>query len=845
MEMRKHDAGYAQPIPALDVSLRSAVSNDGATTPDTRLPDLLTFAHVRRACELAIANGDYHTAWRGAQALMRRCPEALIPSMLMGNALLVGDKAGMAITHFRLVITRNAMDSLAWQGLASALTACGQAPAAAAATRRAVCNAPLNDHGVPTDAATAVPQALGMIYLRRGMADMAVVELGNTLRQSPPRNDLQWGYIEALRQSNRLEEAQRLLSHHDFVREPELPLLCLRALLSTASDVIAVTRDQITAMDPDGSYQRAFFAPHAVPWPLTAQPMIGWDHDIHALAEYLLATTKAPVLAHTVDPVATVPTVTAPPLHDYTAPQTRPVIEATGDDGQAHVLLGHRAALVRRFGTAGWHAIDERIQRLCRVLRQQGMFVVAGYIDAPGGLAMLDILPPAPIAPEAMAIRDAVREMAAQLQLRGLELTTLVLIGGDQCIPFHRLQNPIPDDEPQILSDNPYACDDAGYLLPQRIVARLPEGDSDDPQLLIGMLESMAHYHAKAQHQGQSGFDLATLLRIRSTPAQRLAVGVAADAWREPSQLVLRNLHADAKLFTSPPLTAQNFAARTLAGREVVYINLHGAAGMPHFYGQSASGWGAASALPIAISPNQLTRNVVAGAIIISEACYGAELAGRTIHNSVPLKALSEGALAFVGSTVNAYGSAAAPLLGADLLFERMTRYLADGMPIGMALHFARLEFAQVMYDRQGFLDDVDMKTLIEFILLGDPWAAVKGAQLQPTIRHTSHSGSMKLLTVARVPKMVRRMNLRETDVSPEMLRRAKEVLQKYLPNDSVSPLSIVATTNPYFQAKGLSAPDVRFSMKSLMQTSDGQWLPRNAHVTLSNQLLTKAVLSH
>ena len=124
MEMRKPDAGYAQPIPALDVSLRSAVSNDGATTPDTRLPDLLPFTHVRRACELAIANGDYHLAWRGAQALMRRCPEALISSILMGNALLVGKKAGMAITHFRLVITRNAMDSPAWHGLASALTAC-------------------------------------------------------------------------------------------------------------------------------------------------------------------------------------------------------------------------------------------------------------------------------------------------------------------------------------------------------------------------------------------------------------------------------------------------------------------------------------------------------------------------------------------------------------------------------------------------------------------------------------------------------------------------------------------------------------------------------------------------
>ena len=81
---------------------------------------------------------------------------------------------------------------------------------------------------------------------------------------------------------------------------------------------------------------------------------------------------------------------------------------------------------------------------------KQGLFVLGGDIDAQCGLAMLVILPPARIAPEAMASRDAVRKMAAQLQLRGLELTTLVLIGGDQCIPFHRLQNPIPDDEPQI-----------------------------------------------------------------------------------------------------------------------------------------------------------------------------------------------------------------------------------------------------------------------------------------------------------------------------------------------------------------------------------------------------------
>jgi hypothetical protein len=249
--------------------------------------------------------------------------------------------------------------------------------------------------------------------------------------------------------------------------------------------------------------------------------------------------------------------------------------------------------------------------------------------------------------------------------------------------------------------------------------------------------------------------------------------------------------------------------------------------------------------LPIALSPSHFTKAVVAGTIMISEACYGAELLGRSVHNSIPLKALSEGALAFVGATVNAYGSANVPLLGADLLFERLTHYLADGMTVGLALHFARLEFAQIMYERQGFLDDVDMKTLIEFSLLGDPWAAIKGAQLQPTISHTSSTGSLQLLTIERVPKVLRRMQLNESDISGDMLRRAKEVLHKYIPDSAATPLSIVATTNPRYQAKGLAMPDIRFSMKALWQTSDGQWLPRTAHVTLSNDSITKTVLSH
>lgn len=850
MEQRKYEMWDSSVLPGLDLSLEASSTKPWSTpSADPRLPDIIPFAWVRRACEAAIHAGAYQQAWRGAQALMRRCPEALAPSMLMARVLLLSNKPGLALPHFQLLLKRNATDSAAWAGLATALTQLGRVQAGIATMQRSILNQPLQEGGVPSEAAAALPLALGVIYLRRGMADMAAVELAKSIQATTPRDDLQWYYIEALRQSGRIDEARRLLAHHDFEPQPQLPLLILRALLSTAPDVLDATYELIHAMDPDGSYSRLFFAPQSVPWSPAEQPMVGWDQDIVGLSEYLLQV--APQFAQeqqsvakgnaSATPVSPRPAMT--PSATLGSVLQRRNADPKVFDGQVHMLLANRSALVRRFGMAASKQIDQSIQQLSQVLRQQGMNVCAGYIDDPTDLAVGDIRVNQPVATDAMAIRDMVRIFAERLQGRGLEVATLLLIGGDDCIPFHRLHNPIPDDEKILLSDNPYACDDSGYLIPQRIVARIPTGDDNDPRLLLTILHTMTSYHASAHHEGRLGFDLGAWLRIRNADGNDLARGVAAEVWHAPSREILHNLHADAMLLTSPPLDHQQLTKRMLSGHEVLYINLHGASGMPHFYGQAENSWGAATALPIAITPDHMSVSTVGGTILLSEACYGAELVGRTTENSIPLRALSNGALAFVGSTVNAYGSAQTPLLGADLLFERLTHHMAHGLPVGLALHFARLEFAQTMYDRQGFLDDVDMKTLIEFILLGDPWVALKGNQAHASIKHSTESGSMQLMAVSRVPKVLRHMILQESDIPADMLSRAKATLQKFVDPKSAQ-LSIVATTNPRYQAKGITVPDVRFSMKSMVQTSDGLWLPRNAHVTMSNQSLTKMVLS-
>lgn len=811
MEQRQPTAHVPPPAP------QAAVAS--WAVPSEHTP-AVNFRQLRLACEQAIRAGDHTTAWRAAQVLIRRFPEALAPSMLLGRALIAGNRHGLAIPHFKLLIRRNATDTLAWAGLATAMAQTGAAGGADVALARALCNDPIAPDGTNRDGIGAIPLSHGVLLLKRGNAELAATELTNALEHHPKRSDIRWHAINALRLAGRVDDARRLLSHDDFDPEPELPVLLLRVVLSTALDVVQATREQIAALDPDGSYTEAFFGRDAVPFTLPPAARVRWDPALAPIIPYLQPDvyTAAP----TVQPAAAAPTVTVDP---------QPVV--TAGDGQIHLVIGQQAALLRRFGATGFQRIDTQLRALVGVLKTQGMTVCAGYIDVPGSLTIGSLGVRDAVAIDAFAIRDMIRSFADQCASAQVELATVVILGGDACVPFHRLPNPIPDDDRVIFTDNPYACDDAGYLIPQRIVARLPEGDSDDPALLLTMLTTMTNYHRTAHHQGRRGFDVAAWLRIRSAVGDRLARGVAAEVWQEPSRLVLRNLHSDARLVLSPPHTGQTGAQRVIAGREVLYLNLHGAAGMPHFYGQPADVWGAATALPIALSPDHLTT-AVAGTIIISEACYGAELAGRTVDNSIPLRALANGALAFVGATVNAYGSAGPPLLGADLLFERLTHHLATGMPVGMALHYARLEFAQTMYDRQGFLDDVDMKTLIEFVLLGDPWATMKGDVPQPTIRHTTSTGSMQLQTVERVPKTVRRMLLDERDVSPELLRHARTVLEQYIPASQTGRLSIVATTNPAVQRKGGSAPDVRFSLTTLVQTSDGQWLPKNVHVSMN-----------
>jgi hypothetical protein len=124
-----------------------------------------------------------------------------------------------------------------------------------------------------------------------------------------------------------------------------------------------------------------------------------------------------------------------------------------------------------------------------------------------------------------------------------------------------------------------------------------------------------------------------------------------------------------------------------------------------------------------------------------------------------------------------AYGAIGSPLAAADLLGQFFWRDLLDGLPAGEALRQAKIRLADEMNRRQGFLDGEDQKTLISFVLYGDPLACVVSDRPLPkSIRYTD-----------RPLAPVRTVNDRPVPdtggpLPPEVMAGVKRVVSRHLP---------------------------------------------------------------
>jgi len=279
-----------------------------------------------------------------------------------------------------------------------------------------------------------------------------------------------------------------------------------------------------------------------------------------------------------------------------------------------------------------------------------------------------------------------IRDFITNLEKRWGEIDYLLLLGGDRVIPFFRLTNPCDDGDEAVLSDSPYASRDEDFLIPERCCARIPDNHSAD--------------------------FIVRNFRKSSRPTKK-AFGITALSWKEASVNVYRQIGKVRDLKTSPPIVDETFKSAWLEHKDFLYFNLHGSKISPNWYGQNRNSY------PVALRP---TNIVNADGVVVSEACYGAYVINKSVRDSNCLKFLDQASvLGFCGSTTIAYGPPTPPSSEADLLVKYLFEYLQQGLTLGQSFKNAKIDFARKSLRRFGFLDDDDQKTLLQFVLFGDP----------------------------------------------------------------------------------------------------------------------------
>lgn len=361
------------------------------------------------------------------------------------------------------------------------------------------------------------------------------------------------------------------------------------------------------------------------------------------------------------------------------------------------LILVHKRALVGKYTAAGYTKIKAAIDKLIAADKKRGVASKLVLLDSKLPAGGMDIAVPSKSGKFKAAI-DHVFEANKKPDY-------LMILGGPDIVPHVPLRNPVTGrdaTDETADGDLPYACDRAHSLdaskftAVTRVISRLPDvaGIADLDYLL-----------------GQIGNATAG-----APPLDQKHFAISAEIWQAATGVVLqRALSKPSPAFALSPLAAPPWTKAKLApGLHV--INCHGAAADPGFYGEPSGG----DEFPLALDSDSLTGRIRPGTVVAAECCYGAMLYppddGAPLP--LPLAYLDEGAQAFMGATTIAYGAIEAADVGcADTMAAEFVRSLRAGATTGRAF----LEARQALVEASPTLDVYELKTLAQFILLGDP----------------------------------------------------------------------------------------------------------------------------
>jgi len=311
----------------------------------------------------------------------------------------------------------------------------------------------------------------------------------------------------------------------------------------------------------------------------------------------------------------------------------------------------------------------------------------------------------------------------------------LVLFGADDIVPMFVVANPFdpegdnnelpPKMREKVPTDNPYASslpfrssDRNSYLVPDRVIGRIPDMVSEsDPAWIVRYLNRATNWEPRSVDSYMKTYAICS---YRSSRAGEKCMKYIA--------------RPDSKLLLSPPAKDHWRSSQHRLSARLHMIKCHGQAGDPKFYGEKARN------LPYAIRSDTLRTYLKSATVVGTMCCYGAQIFSPAKAVGATTKAvakalcvkpkrggwpvastyLRDGALGFVGPTVTAYAGDS-EMMSADWIVAAYLNSVLGGASIGRAFLESKQDYLRWL-NQQGQAPGLDEElTLIEYVLLGDP----------------------------------------------------------------------------------------------------------------------------
>ncbi len=441
-----------------------------------------------------------------------------------------------------------------------------------------------------------------------------------------------------------------------------------------------------------------------------------------------------------------------------------------------YVILSTKTGLIKQYGENTYKVIFQLLRQIQLLVQSKPGWDSVVFIPdddeiteklGTGKLALLD----------PWKIKNCLHDLDSVLMKRGERIGSVLIVGADEIVPFHRLPNPTDDVDDEILSDNPYSNLDSNYFVPDWPVGRIVGEKGSDAGLLIQQLRNIVKYHSQPKSMRLVWDRIFRSFYSMMTPSNFSSIGYSASVWKSSSYTAFKPVGENKKLFISPALKKQFLKQSDLVNHDLAYFNLHGLLDRGEWYGQRDFLDPPGVDYPVALAPEDLMANGKSPKIVFTEACYGGHLLNKVESESIGLKYLSIGVPVFIGATTTSYGSITSPLIAADLLANLFWKSIREGSLAGDAFVQAKISLVQEMTNRQGYLDGEDQKTLIQFIYYGDPFYIYENKDV--------HNKRMKILSKPTKIKTIcdiEGFGNQKWEINEETLLQVKSALKPYLP---------------------------------------------------------------